>query len=53
MKMHPVGFKVKYFNSIALFYGCKIVKELSVTYELEYTFVKNNLRVAMMKNNVL
>lgn len=52
--MYSVDFKVKYFNSIALFYTMlrgkylvpvstisEIVGELSVTHELEYEFLKN------------
>jgi len=56
VQMHPVDFKVKYFNSIALFYMMlegkylvpvstigKIVEELAVSHELEYEFLKNSL----------
>lgn len=65
VQMHPVDFKAKYFNSVALFYMMlqgkhlvpvstisKIVEELSVTHELEYEFLMTNLRLAMLKNNV-
>jgi len=54
VQMYSVDFKVKYFNSIALFYTMlrgkylvpvstisEIVGELSVTHELEYEFLKN------------
>lgn len=57
VQMHPVDFKVKYFNSIALFYMImlegkylvpvstigKIVEDLAVSHELEYEFLKNSL----------
>jgi len=65
VQMHRVDFKAKYFNSVALFYMMlqgkylvpvstisKIVQELGVTHELEHEFLMNNLRVAMLKNNV-
>lgn len=65
VQMNQADFKVKYFNSVASFYMMlqgkylvpvstisKIVEELGVTHDLEYEFLMNNIRVAMLKNNV-